>query len=308
MFNRKRILLIIVLLMFSLLITSCSSSDESEKVAVDKTNMESETPNSDSQEDNESKIDDPEQVVVEEQILFDQDEIRITLKSLKDDGMFGPSLQVLVENDSQQPITVQTRDSSVNDLMIETMFSCDVVPGKKANDSITFMSSDLKNSGITTIQNIEFEFHVFNSDTWDGILDSDTIIIKTSADQSYVQYYDDSGVLILDENGIKMVMKKVNSSDSFWGADVYVYIENNSGDDITIQTRDVSINGFMVSPIFSSEIVAGKKAYDTITFFESDLLDNDITSIDNMELSFHIFESKSWDTVLDTQMIEVTFE
>jgi len=103
-------------------------------------------------------------------------------------------------------------------------------------------------------------------------------------------------------------MKKVNSSDSFWGADVYVYIENNSGDDITIQTRDVSINGFMVSPIFSSEIVAGKKAYDTITFFESDLLDNDITSIDNMELSFHIFESKSWDTVLDTQMIEVTFE
>ena len=308
MFNRKRLLLIIVFLVFSLLIISCSSSKEPEKVAVDKTNMESETPNSDSQEDNESKIDDPEQVVVEEQILFDQDEIRITLKSLKDDGMFGPSLQVLVENDSQQPITVQTRDSSVNDLMIETMFSCDVVPGKKANDSITFMSSDLKNSGITTIQNIEFEFHVFNSDTWDGILDSDTIIIKTSADQSYVQDYDDSGVLILDENGIKMVMKKVNSSDSFWGADVYVYIENNSGDDITIQTRDVSINGFMVSPIFSSEIVAGKKAYDTITFFESDLLDNDITSIDNMELSFHIFESKSWDTVLDTQMIEVTFE
>lgn len=308
MFNRKRILLIIFLLMFSLLITSCSSSDESEKIAVDKTNMESNTSDIDSQEDNESIKEESEQVEVEEQILFDQDEIKITLKSLKDDGMFGPSLQVLVENDSEQPITVQTRDSSVNDLMIETMFSCDVVPGKKANDSITFMSSDLKNSGVTTIQNIEFKFHAFNSDTWDGILDSDTIIIKTSADQSYVQDYDDSGVLVLDENGIKIVMRKVNSSDSFWGADVYVYIENNSGDDITIQTRDVSINGFMVSPIFSSEIVAGKKVYDTITFFESDLLDNDITSIDNMELNFHIFESKSWDAILDTQMIEVTFE
>lgn len=308
MFNRKRMYLILVFVVFSILITSCSSTDGSEKIAVDKTDVEVDVSNVDSQEDEQSKKDAAEQVVVEEQVLLDQDDIKITLKSLEFDGMFGPSLKVLVENNSEEPITVQTRDSSINDVMIESMFSCDVVSGKKANDSITFMESDLEHAGIKIIKDIEFKFHIFNSDTWDGVLDSDTITINTSADLEYVQEYDDSGVIVLDEKDIKIVMKKVSSEDSFWGADVHVYIENNSDNDITIQARDVSINGFMLEPIFSSDVIADKKAYDTITFFESDLIDNEITSIEKMELSFHIFESNGWDTILDTPMIDVSFE
>ena len=64
----------------------------------------------------------------------------------------------------------------------------------------------------------------------------------------------------------------------------------------------------MVDPVFSSDIVAGKKAHDTITFMESDLEDNDISSNDQMELSFHIFTSKGWDDILDSPIVEVKFE
>lgn len=308
MFSRKKLLVFLVFVMMIVFVTSCSNSNEPDKMAVEKSNVEADLLDSVSQEDEPAKIDSAEEVEVEEQVLFDQDDIKITLKSLKDDSIFGPSLQVLVENNSEQSIIVQTRDSSVNDLMVETMFSANVAAGKKANDSITFMSSELEQAGISTIQNIEFKFYIFNADTWSEVLESEVITIETSADKSFVQDYDDEGVLVLDEKGIKMVIKKVNSSDSFWGTDVYVYIENNSDQDITIQSRDVSINGFMVSPIFSSDIVAGKKAFDSITFFENDLVENEITSIDNMELSFHIFESNGWNTILDTQPIEVTFE
>ena len=188
------------------------------------------------------------------------------------------------------------------------MFSCDVASAKKANDEITFMNSDLEYADITTIQEIELILHIFNTDTWDEICDSDTIIINTSADASYVQGYDDSGVEVLNEKDIRMIMKKVNTSDSFWGADVHVYIENNSNSNVTIQAREVSINGFMVEPIFSCDIVAGKKIYDTITFLESDLEKNSITSIDDLAISFHIFESDGWDTIFDTPTIEIKFE
>lgn len=308
MFSRKKLLVFLVFVMMIVFVTSCSNSNEPDKMAVEKSNVEADLLDSVSQEDEPAKIDSAEEVEVEEQVLFDQDDIKITLKSLKDDSIFGPSLQVLVENNSEQSIIVQTRDSSVNDLMVETMFSANVAAGKKANDSITFMSSELEQAGISTIQNIEFKFYIFNADTWSEVLESEVITIETSADKSFVQDNDDEGVLVLDEKGIKMVIKKLNSSDSFWGADVYVYIENNSDQDITIQTRDVSINGFMVNPIFSSDIVAGKKTFDTITFFDNDLVENEITSIDNMEVSFHIFESGGWNTILYTQPIEVTFE
>jgi len=64
----------------------------------------------------------------------------------------------------------------------------------------------------------------------------------------------------------------LDREDSFRGADIYVYIENNGDEDIIIQLRDVSLNGFMVDLAFSSDVLAGKKSFDSITFFESDLV------------------------------------
>ncbi len=293
----------ILVLMFCLLFTAaCSSSNNKQDGVVRGTS----SANDDGLKKGSSGG--GSEVSVEKKVLLDQNGVIITLKSLEQGGMFGPSLKVLIENNSEKSITVQIRNSSINGIMADAMFSSEVAPNKKANDEITFMKSDLEKANISLIKDIEFKFHIFDSQTWNGILDSDVIAIRTTADQGYVQTYDDSGEVVLEEKEIKIVMKKVDSKDSFWGADVHVFIENNSDSDATIQVRNVSINGFMIDPIFSSEVLAGKKAYDTITFFESDLLDNDIKTIDEMELSFHIFSMSGWDTIYDSPKISVTFE
>jgi len=248
------------------------------------------------------------EVTVSEQVLLDKDGIKITLKGFQLDGIFGPSLKVLVENNTNEPITVQTRDTVVNGVMQTTTFSCDVVSGKKANDEIIIMNSGLDRAGIEVIKDIELKFHIFNTDTWDTIFDSEAIFITTTADPSYVQKYDDSGFVALEKNGIKIVIKKLNVEDSFWGADVYVYVENNSSEDITVQVRDLSVNGFMMSPVFSCEVLAGRKAYDTITLFESELEENGITSIETMELAFHIFNTRTWETIIDSDSITANFD
>lgn len=251
----------------------------------------------------------PENIIsVEEQVVLDQDDIKITIKSLSFDGFFGPSLKLLIENNRSSNITVQVRNSSINDVMVEPMFSCDVASGKKANDEISFMSSDLKEANITTIKNIEFSFHIFDTDSWDTVLDSDLINLSTNADPNFVQTYDDSGFVSLNTNDIKIVVKKLDSEDSFWGTDIYLYIENNSASNITVQTRDMSVNGFMIEPLFSCDVSAGKKAYDKITFLESDLSENDIENITDLEFSFHIFNTDTWNTVIDSDNITVSFE
>ncbi len=298
----KRNIFILILTFCLLFATACSSSNNKQDSAVGGIS----STNGDGLKKG-SPGGGPE-VSVKERVLLDQDGMIITLKSLKQDGIFGPSLKVLIENNSEKSVTVQIRDSSINGVMADAMFSSEVAPDKKANDEITFMKSDLERANISLIKDIEFKFHIFDSKTWDGILDSDVIAIKTTADQGYVQTYDDSGEVVLEEKEIRIVMKRVNSKDSFWGADVHVLIENDSDLDATVQARDVSINGFMIDPIFSCEVLAGKKAYDTITFLESDLLNNDIKTIDEMELSFHIFSMSGWDTIYDSPKISVTFE
>ena len=61
-------------------------------------------------------------------------------------------------------------------------------------------------------------------------------------------------------------------------------------------------------PFFSCDIAAGKKAYDTIICMETDLENNGITDITDLELKFTVFDYDTWDDILDTDIIAVTFE
>ncbi|MBQ3849915.1 MAG: hypothetical protein II747_05625, partial [Clostridia bacterium] len=62
--------------------------------------------------------------------------------------------------------------------MMNAIFSCELNPGKHAVDGITFLDSELEENSIETIENVELSFNVFNSDNYDGIVDSQPITIE----------------------------------------------------------------------------------------------------------------------------------
>jgi len=84
-------------------------------------------------------------------------------------------------------------------------------------------------------------------------------------------------------------------------------VENNSDKAVTVQVKDVSVNGFMVDPAFSSDVLPGKKAFDTISFLESDLQENNITDITTIELTFDIFDSVEFNTIYESENITISF-
>lgn len=309
-------------ILFALVITlslSCCDSSPAEDIQapsnVSVSNSETNSLPEESKEEEKGEDEsEPEPVdirslkpTINETILVDEEGIKITAKSLDSDAFFGAEIKLLIENNSGENLTFQCRNSSVNGYMINSLMSVDVVNGKKANDTLTLSSSDLEMCGIDTIADMEFSFHVFNSDTWNTYLDTPQLEMKTSAYDTYEYFFDDSGDLIYNDNGIKLIIKGLLNDDSIFGPSIVVYIENNSNDNITVQTRDISINGFMIEPIFSSDVLIGKHAVDTITFFASDLEENDIAEIQDVELSFHIFDLDSWRDIVDTDVISVTF-
>lgn len=245
-------------------------------------------------------------VTIEETVLVDEAGVKITAKSLSVD-FFGQELKLLVENNSGKNLTFQCNSSSINGYMVENIMSIDVANGKKANDAITFTDTSLEACGITTIADLEFSFHIFDSDSWDTYLDTDFVQLKTSIADTYEYIFDDSGNIVFDEDGIKLVVKGLSEDDSIFGPGIIIYIENNTDENITVQVQDVSINGFMVYGIFSSDVTVGKRAVDSITFMSSELEENGITEIQDVELSFHIFETDGWNTIVDTDAIQLAF-
>lgn len=198
-----------------------------------------------------------EKASVAETVIYDQNNIAVTVKGLEESLFYGAEFNVLIENNSDVNIIVQSRNASINGFMMDPVFSCEVAAGKKANDSISFMSSDLEIAGISTIQSLEMNLYIIDADTWDEIDESDVILIETDA-VDYVQKIDDSGKLAYEDDEIRIIVKTLESEESFWGSELCLFIENKSDRKITVQTRDCSVNGFMIDPLFSCEVSAGK--------------------------------------------------
>ena len=249
----------------------------------------------------------PKEATIEETVLMDDAGVKITAKSLNLNGFFGPELALLIENNSEKNLTVQARKASVNGYMVETMMSVEVAAGKKASDSLTFTDSSLKEAGIEAIADMEFSFHIFTSDDWKEYLDTEMISVKTSLAEGFNYVYDDSGEVVFEKEGIRIVSKGLSAEDSLLGKNVLFYIENKGEMDITVQVRDVSVNGFMVETIFSCNVSAGKRAVDAVTLMNSDLEKNDIKDITEIELSFHVFDADNWLTTIDSDPVTLTF-
>lgn len=304
----KRTLAIILALMLAMSLVACGGSSGGE--VKEPSNVTTGNNTGDTQQvEQTEKNEEPEktEVTISEAVLVDEAGVKITAKRLETDGIFGPEIKLLIENDSGKDLTFQCCNASVNGYMVETMMSVDVVNGKKANDSLTFMESDLEACGIDAIADMEFAFHIFDMAEWETYLDTNAIQIKTSIADTFEYTYDDSGNLAYEGNGVKIVVKGLAEDTSIFGPSIVVYIENTGDKDVTVQTRDVSINGFMVDALFSCDVVAGKRAVDTITFMGSDLEENEITAIEDVELSFHVFDFDGWDTIADTEVVNITF-
>lgn len=243
---------------------------------------------------------------VSETVLLDEAGIKITAKSLDKSGWMGPELKLLIENNTDKNLTVQVRNASVNGYMISTSISEDVAAGKKANGEITFSNTSLKGAGISTFADMEFSFHIID-DEWDTYLDTDMITVRTAAAETYTYTYDDSGVEIYNNNGIRIVSKGLNSGDIF-GKGAVFYIHNGSDQPVKISDRDCSVNGFMLDPNLYIELMPGKHAVDDMDFWSSDLEENEIIDITDIEFSIHISNSDTWDTIDDSDPIVLRFD
>lgn len=301
---KKRILALIFSLTLAVSMVSGCGSDSSDNASASGEAASSEAGTSDSESNDDSS--DVSNVSVDEQVLYDENDIKITATGLEE-GWLGTDMKLTIENNTDKDITVQNEWSSVNGYMVSTTMSVDVAAGKKANDTLTFDSSSLEECGIEQIATMEIVFSIIDADSWDDIAKSDVITVNTSVNDGYEQAYDDSGDVIVDQDGIKIVSKGVSTDDSIWGPGVVLYVENNSDKNITIQTRDVSINGYMVDASMSEDVVAGKKAMTAVQFFDSDLEDNGIEDITDAELSFDVFDMDSWDDIFETDAISLTF-
>lgn len=246
-------------------------------------------------------------VTISETVLYEKDGVKVTATGL-DKGWMGPEVKFLLENTSERNVLITTEAVSINGYMAPfSSLYAEVAAGKKANESLTLLSSELERSGIETIAQLQFYLEVKDADSWDPLDTSALLTLDTSA-AGFQQNVDDSGQVLYDEGGIRIICKGLKQ-DIIWDGTIVFFMENLSGEPITVSAENVSVNGFMETAGLWSDLRDGTRIVDGMSLLDlSDLELESIDEVDTIEFELRIINSDSWKELVTTDPITLNFE
>lgn len=259
----------------------------------------------------EAEDEDTIEVTIEERLLFEHNDIKLTAVSIDESDFSGnhraKNLNVFIENDSDIPIIIQVRDVSINGRMMNrTAFNSETMAGMRNNQPIVFNPQELEDNGIDVIGTIEITFVLHNSETWEPFFTTDLITIETSAvDQvSHAEQPTQEMREVMNRDGITVYFIDFRDSDFFGGVEeARFFIRNDSDIPIMIFTQNTSVNGFMMNGMLHSVIRPDRATITSVMFMGEEFERNGIDEIETMNLYFLIINLETDMPIFESETI-----
>ena len=308
MAKKSKMLLALLLALVMVISTACSGSEDVKQPASvngdSSVNAGNETESNNVSDKDE---DSAKEITVTETVLYDVEGVKVTATGYED-GWMGPEIKILVENNSTKNVLVTSASVSVNGYMMPTaVLYAEVAAGKKSNETMTIMSSELDQSGITVLSELQFYLQIQDPESWETLATSDLLTLTTSA-APYEQQVDDSGDVLYDSDGIRIICKGL-MQDIIWDGTVVFYMENNSGKEVSIYAENVSVNGFMQDVGLWSDLRPNTKIISGMSMIDlSDLEIENIDQIKNIEFNLRVVDAITWEDIKVTDVLTLNFE
>ena len=238
--------------------------------------------------------------------LVDNEKCVFTVTGTEFNEHLGLQIQVLCENKSDRTLMFSWNNVSVCGFMYDPMWAEEVAPGKKVNTTIGIDTYALEQTKVESVDQIGFDLWIQDSEEFmnEPVVNESFSIYPTgkTAEQVKFPVYEPSeeDTRIADNETLTFVI--MNVDDEL--ADYYTlncYIANHTDKNLLISWDEVSVNGFMVNPFWATAVAAGKQAYSEIIFYRSDLEQQDIEVVQDIEFRLQASDNDDWeaDYILD---------
>ncbi|MBQ0000287.1 MAG: hypothetical protein KBT01_01945 [Clostridiales bacterium] len=178
--------------------------------------------------------------VLKEQVIWDAEDVVITAdKMIETEGY--KVLKLHAENNGTQDVSVMAEKVWVNSVAMEDDIIIELPAGESLDYYMEFDKVLLHAVGIDTVASIELSLMLFDPATYDDICAPELISLTTEGNEDYQQSYDESGDVIYDANGVKIIFK--GRMPKYVIPVLAFFTENHSGADIYLDTDEVLLNG-----------------------------------------------------------------
>jgi hypothetical protein len=229
-------------------------------------------------------------------VVVDNAECSIKITAVEYSKSSGLVLKTQFENKSNNKVYMYSVDSAaINGVMCDPFFATEVAAGKKANKNINFYASKLEEIGIEKCTDIELTFRVYDSDDWsaDNVAFTTVHIYPYGEDKAekYVRPSEPSDVILVDNEYVTVTAIGYNDGTGF---EIGLFLLNKTDKDVMFSVDDASLNGFMIDPFFAKSVLPGKCAYGTLYWSSSQLEENNITDVEEIEFKMKAYDYNDW--------------
>ena len=239
----------------------------------------------------------PESYVFPETVLEDTEELLFSITALEDDPLWGYTMKAYLENRGSRELMFSLDLVSVNGFMCDPFWAATVAPGMKANEEIRFLSTDFQRNGITKPTEIRFTLRIYDANDYtSGALLSKEFTVYPQGEEAVEDFIRTpvAGETVLFENEYAALIVTGTQEDTVWGYGLNVYLENRTDKNLLFSAEDVSVNGFMCDPYWSTTVAPGMRSNTTISWFEETLADNQITEVESIIMTISVSDGDNW--------------
>lgn len=102
-------------------------------------------------------------------------------------------------------------------------------------------------------------------------------------------------LIVVDNEECSIKITKIDPKN-LWGYTLKTQLENKSANKTYMfSVERAAINGVVCDPLFATEVAAGKKSNNDISFSDSIFEENEIGEYTDIELAFRVYDSDDWD-------------
>jgi|GEM_PF-1108279 len=225
---------------------------------------------------------------------------RLTIEGVEESWTGGVQFNILCENlTSDKTLMYSIDDTAVNGYMIGSFFANEVAPGKKAFEDLSFSSSDLSASGITSCDKVELKLRVYDSNDWSAapLIEDRFAFYPTGLSDEEIVIPDrptTEGEMIVEDNeNFDFIILGAETS-SLGGYRLNCYMENKTDKTLMYTWDETSVNGFMIDPFWARSVSPGCRLRSDISFSSSKLKENHIDTVEEIEFKLKVYDNENW--------------
>ena len=232
--------------------------------------------------------------------LINTEDVAVHITGVENNEHTGMQLRIQCENKTDRTLLFSWDMVSVCGFMYDPFWAEEVAAGKTVNSTIELDTFALEQMDVTSVDEISFTLRIVDSENWMEAplieeaftiyptgLNADTLVLPNRAPT-------DGQMVIADDDNLRFVIEWADEQDTS-AYTLHVYLENKTDRNLMYAWDLVSVNDKMIDPFWAVSVAAGKKACSEISFYRSDLEDNSIETVENVEFTLIVSDYDDWD-------------